>query len=124
MKKPVTDVAGRLGMMIADSAFSALMQARGTGAALQKFASDDVRIYRKGSFPAQEKNNGLELVRNEKPTQFGFYASDISSAADLGFTYGIAVDAASDTSSYIRIWQKENEWKVVVDVIKPWPTKK
>ena len=55
---------------------------------------------------------------------YNLYAGKISSAADLGFTYGIAVDAASDTSSYVRIWQKENGWKVVVDVMKPWPTKK
>jgi ketosteroid isomerase-like protein len=124
MKKSVSVERERVVMMAADSALSELIQVRGIKTALQKFASDDVRVYRKGSFPAQGKNNGVELVRNEKPLHYNLYAGKISSAADLGFTYGIAVDAASDTSSYVRIWQKENGWKVVVDVMKPWPTKK
>ena len=124
MKKSVSVERERVVMMAADSALSELIQVRGIKTALQKFASDDVRVYRKGSFPAQGKNNGVELVRNEKPLHYNLYAGKISSAADLGFTYGIAVDAASDTSSCVRIWQKENGWKVVVDVMKPWPTKK
>ena len=124
MKKSVSVDMERAVLMTADSAFSDLIQVRGSETALQKFASDDVRVYRKGSFPAQGKNNGVELVKNEKRLRYNLYAGKISSAADLGFTYGIAVDAASDTSSYVRIWQKENGWKVVVDVMKPWPTKK
>jgi ketosteroid isomerase-like protein len=124
MKKSVSVDMERAVLMTADSAFSDLNQVRGSETALQKFASDDVRVYRKGSFPAQGKNNGVELVKNEKRLRYNLYAGKISSAADLGFTYGIAVDAASDTSSYVRIWQKENGWKVVVDVMKPWPTKK
>ena len=114
----------RLEMMAVDSALSDLMQAKGSEKALQKFASDDVRIYRKGLFPVQGKGNGLELAKNEKPVHYNLYAGKISSAADLGCTCGIAVNAASDTSSYIRIWQKENEWKLVVDVMKPWRAKK
>ena len=120
MKKPAAVDPGRLEMMQADSAFSDLIHAKGSMAAFQKFASDDVRVYRKGLFPVQGKHNGVGFVKDEKPSHFGAYGGAISSAADLGFTYGIAVDAASDTSSYIRIWQKENEWKVVVDVMKPW----
>ena len=124
MKKTFSVERERVVMMAADSALSDLIQVRGSKTALQKFVSDDVRVYRKGLFPAQGKNNGVELVKNEKPLRYNLYAGTISSAADLGFTYGIAVDAASDTSSFVRIWQKENEWKVVVDVMKPWPTKK
>lgn len=124
MNKSFSVERERVVMMAADSALSNLLQARGSKTALQKFASDDVRVYRKGLFPAQGKNNGVELVKNEKPLHYNLYAGEISSAADLGFTYGIAVDAASDTSSYVRIWQKENGWKDAVDVLKPWPTKK
>lgn len=124
MKESVSVESERVAMMAADSAFGDFIQANGSAAGLQKFASDGVRIYRKGSFPAHGKSRGLELVKNERPAQFKLYAGKISSAADLGFTYGIAVDAVSDTSSYIRIWQKENEWKVVIDVLKSWPAKK
>ena len=124
MKKSVSVERERAVLMTADSALSESIRVRGIKTAMQEFASDDVRVYRKGLFPAQGKNNGVELVKNEKPLHHNLYAGKISSAADLGFTYGIAVDAASDTSSYVRIWQKENGWKVVVDVMKPWPTKK
>ncbi len=124
VKKFISADTERLQMIAADSALSVLAEAKGNNAAMHGFASEDVRVYRKGSFPGHGKKGGLELVKNEKPLRFNFYAGKISSAADLGFTFGIAVDAASDTSSYIRIWQKENEWKVVVDVLKPWPTKK
>jgi hypothetical protein len=124
VKKLISADAEYSGMIAADSALSVLIEARGNNAALQKFASEDMRVYRRGSFPGQGKKNGLELVKNEKLPHFDFYAGRISSAADLGFTYGIAVDATSDTSSYIRIWRKENEWKVVIDVMKPWSRKK
>jgi len=124
MKKSFSVEGERVVMMAADSALSDLIQVRGSKTALQKFASDDVRVYRKGLFPAHGKRNGGELVINEKPLHYTLYAGEISSAADLGFTYGVAVDAASDTSSYVRIWQKENEWKDVLDVMKPWPKKK
>jgi hypothetical protein len=124
MKKVVSVDEGLPGMMAADSSFSFLVQTRGAGAALQKFASDDIRVYRKGTFPTEEKSKGLDLVRNEKPMRCGFYAGNISSSGDLGFTCGVAVEALSDTSSYIRIWEKENEWKVVVDIVKPWNKRK
>ena len=78
----------------------------------------------KDHFRRKERTKGLDLIKNEKPLHFEFYAGRISSAADLGFTYGIAVEAPPDTSSYIRIWRKDIEWKVVVDIMKPWPTKK
>ena len=124
VKKPASVDAGRSEMMTADSAFSDAIRTRGSVTALQKFAAEDVRVYRKGSFPKQGKKNGLELIKGEKALRFNLYAGSISSTADLGFTYGIAVGPASDTSSYIRIWRNENEWKLVIDVLKPWPAKK
>jgi ketosteroid isomerase-like protein len=123
LKKFISAESERLGMIAADSALSDLAEAKGNDAALQRFASEDVRVYRKGLFPVKGKENGLDLVKNERALRHILYAGKISSAGDLGFTYGIAVGAASDTSSYIRIWRKENEWKVAVDVMKPWPMK-
>jgi len=124
MKNAVLVDTGRAGMMAADRAFTFLVQTQGAGAALQKFASDNVRVYRKGTFPTKGKNKGLDLVRNEEPMRCGFFAGNISSSRDLGFTCGVAVEAPSDTSTYIRIWEKENVWKVAVDVRKPWPATK
>jgi ketosteroid isomerase-like protein len=123
-KKFISTEAERLSMIAADSVLSLLTETKGNYAALQGFASEDLRVYRKGSFPRQGKKNGLELVKNENPVHHNLYAGRISSAADLGFTCGLAVGSASDTSTYIRIWRKENGWKVVVDVMKAWPAKK
>ncbi|MGA7160382.1 MAG: nuclear transport factor 2 family protein [Bacteroidota bacterium] len=123
-KKPVPVVSGRLEMLAADTAFSDLMQAKGGGPALLRYASEDVMVYRKGLFPVRGKTSGLELVKNEKPLSSSYYAGNVSSAGDLGFTYGIAVGAASDTSTYVRIWRKDQTWEVLVDVLKPWPMTK
>lgn len=109
------------GMRAADRALSLLIEARGSAVAMKQFASEDVRVYRKGAFPSKGITDGLDLIKNEKPIHLKFYDGRTSSAADLGFTYGIVVDAASDTSTYIRIWRKENEWKVAADIMKSWP---
>ncbi len=123
-KNPGLADDGRAGMMAADSEYSALVQRQGARGALQTLASDNVRVYRKGTFPSEGKERGLELVKNERPARCGFYKGNISSSGDLGFTCGTAVNESSDTSSYIRIWEKGNEWKVIVDVMKLWPSRK
>lgn len=109
----------RVGMFDTDSAFADVARNKGNSAAFQKFASEDVRLYRSGIFPTQGKKNGLELVKNEKALRCYFYAGQISGTGDLGFTYGLAISATSDTSNYVRIWRKENEWKVVLDIMIP-----
>lgn len=111
--------AERVGMLDTDNAFADVAGKKGNSSAFQKFASEDVRVYRSGIFPTQGKKNGLELVKNEKGLRCNFYAGQISGTGDLGFTYGAAISTTSDTSNYIRIWRKENEWKVVLDVMIP-----
>lgn len=111
--------AERVGMLHTDSAFADVAGKKGNSAAFREFASEDVRVYRNGTFPTQGKKNGLQLVQNEKAQHYSFYAGQISSSGDLGFTYGSAISAGSDTSNYVRIWRKESEWKVVLDVMIP-----
>ncbi len=108
------------GMIAADSAFSILARSKGNDAALMEFASDDVRVCRKGVFPADSKKKGMEIGKDEKGMLYNFTSSRISSAGDLGFTYGTAVNAAADTCNYIRIWRKESGWKVVIDLQSYW----
>jgi peptidyl-tRNA hydrolase len=95
----------------------------GSNGALEKFGSEDVRLYRRGKFPAQGMDAAYRLVRGEKFSGFKFSAGQISSASDLGFTYGLAVTANADTNNYIRVWRRENEWKIVVDALNPWVRK-
>ena len=115
---------GRLGMLGADSALSAIASEKKGAASARKFYAEDVRVYRKGYFPAPSKASAEGLVKGEQFTRFNCCGGSISSSGDLGFTYGIAVSVDSDTSSYIRVWRNEGEWKVAVDVLKPWPSKK
>ncbi|HTY10117.1 MAG TPA: nuclear transport factor 2 family protein [Bacteroidota bacterium] len=123
-KKHDSSGSDRSGMMTADSLLSLLATANGNADAAREFYADDVRVYRKGFFPSQSKNRAEGLVHDEKFSRFACYGGRISAAGDLGCTYGIAVGGDSDTSSYIRVWRNEGEWKVVVDVLKPWPSKK
>ena len=57
-KTAAADEKGRSGMITADSAYSVLVQTQGTAKALENFASDTVRVYRKGKFPAAGKDRG------------------------------------------------------------------
>lgn len=111
--------AERVGMLDTDSAFADVAGQKGNSAAFQKFTSEDVRVYRSGIFPTQGKKNGIELVKNEEAMRCDFYAGQISGTGDLGFTYGLVISAASDTSNYVRIWRKQNEWKLVLDLMIP-----
>jgi ketosteroid isomerase-like protein len=51
--------------------------------------------------------------------------ADVSKAADLGYTYGLATfkasDKAAEQSNYLRVWRKQSDgkWKVVLDIFTP-----
>lgn len=55
--------ARRITWQGADSAYSALSRAKGSKAALQTFASEDVRVYRKGKFPVEGLDSGCRSAR-------------------------------------------------------------
>ena len=73
---------------------------------------------------------GAELAAQKGTLDWGVIGTDISSAGDLGYTYGEyemqpprGFGARRERGSYLRIWrrQPDGQWKIVVDVTNPLP---
>jgi ketosteroid isomerase-like protein len=111
--------------------FSAKAAAKGMIAAYIAFAHDDIRLYRDGSLPM----TGIEALRQETSQSPGRLTwepmdGDISRWGTLGFIFGIAAtrsggatDAATASTSYLRIWRKtpDGQWKIALDLAVPVP---
>jgi ketosteroid isomerase-like protein len=118
----------RAALMEADREFSKSSVARGTVAAYDSYLSDEARLFRDNVFPLKGKEaaRGVLSAQNGRLTWQPAKA-DVSSAGDLGYTFGIAElkNTASDKTeyrNYMRIWKKQaGVWKVVLDIMKPAP---
>jgi ketosteroid isomerase-like protein len=97
--------------------------------AFRQFGSDEVRLYRDGSFPTINKKDGAELLG---PEQAGMTMevmhTDMSSTADLAYTYGSYSDTRTQPSKaghFLEVWQTDanGAWKLVLDWQQPAPNK-
>ena len=95
--------------------------------AFRQFGSDEVRLYRDGSFPTVRKKDGLQLLG---PEQAGIamevMKTDMSSSSDLAYSYGSSVDNRKQPGRpghFLQIWQTDSSgaWKLVLDWEKPLP---
>jgi len=89
--------------------------------AFRQFGSDEVRLYRDGSFPTVRKKDGLQLLG---PEQAGIamevMKTDMSSSADLAYSYGSCTDTRKQPrmpGHFLQIWQTDpaGGWKLVLD---------
>jgi ketosteroid isomerase-like protein len=95
--------------------------------AFRQFGSDEVRLYRNGSFPTIGKKDGVELLG---PEQAGLamevMKTDMSSSADLAYMYGSYSDARTQPGKaghFLQVWQTDaaGAWKLVLDWQQPLP---
>jgi ketosteroid isomerase-like protein len=115
-------------LMDTDNRFSNASVTTGAEKALRQFAAEKIRLYRDGKLPFIELESAVqglwnkEMVWSWKPA-----FADVSTANDLGYTYGSyevrdGSKALTDKGNYLRIWKRiGNGWKVVVDVADPLP---
>jgi ketosteroid isomerase-like protein len=95
--------------------------------AFQQFGSDEVRLYRNGSFPTIGKKAAAELLGTEQAgVAMEVMKTDMSSSADLAYSYGICSDARKPppaASVFLQVWQtdKTGAWKIVLDWQQPTP---
>lgn len=89
--------------------------------AFRQFGSDEVRVYRDGSFPTVGKKAGVELLGNEQAgVALETMKTDMSSSADLAYNYGKYSDTRSQppkTGHFLQVWQTDasGAWKLVLD---------
>jgi len=114
-----------------EAGFSAKAAAEGVLAAYIAFAQDDIRFYRDGSLPG----TGIAAARQATSNSSGKSTwepmdGDVSRWGTLGFIFGTAAtrsasttDAATASTSYLRIWRKtpEGQWKIALDLAVPIP---
>lgn len=110
----------RIELLEAEHAFIESIAKGGIVKSYLKFSSSNVRVYRNGNFPSQNTNEGIDIIKSlPLQSKFSPMATQIASSGDLGYTYGFSLDANNDSSSYVRVWRKETEWKIAVDILEP-----
>jgi ketosteroid isomerase-like protein len=112
--------ARRSTLQDAQTAFVALAKLDFTKA-FREAASDGVRLYRDGSFPAIGKEAGTQLLGPEQAgVTMQIIKGDMSSSADLAYHYGTYSDTrppGAKTGHFFQIWQIDaaGAWKLVLD---------
>lgn len=98
--------------------------------AFRQFGSDEVRLYRDGSFPTIGKKAGAELLGSAQAgVALEVMKTEMSSSADLAYTYGSYSDPRTQSTAaghFLQIWQtdKTGAWKLVLDWQQPVPAPK
>jgi len=98
--------------------------------AFAQFGGDEVRLYRNGSFPTIGKKAAAELLGPEQAgVAMEVTKTDMSSSADLAYSYGNYFDTRKQPPApgvFLQIWQTDNTgaWKLVLDWQQKLPEKK
>jgi ketosteroid isomerase-like protein len=107
-------------MMSVENKFIAERLKGSNSSAYGEYAAGNIRLIRNDKYPVTGKKAAIKRTADgERFTTYSSFDSKISHTGDLGYTYGIAVDGKKDTSIYIRVWRKEQGWKIAVDVMNP-----
>lgn len=103
----------------AENLFIAAAFEQTTEEAHRKYDARDIRLLREGAMPITTHSSAKKILSKERERmKIHTFGAKVSPAGDLGFTYGIAVDAKNDSSNYVRVWRKETEWRIAVDIVK------
>jgi ketosteroid isomerase-like protein len=120
--------SARAALINQDREFSKSSAERGIVNAYDSYLSDDARVFRDNQFPLTGKRAAHAHLAALKGTLTWQPAkADVSSAGDLGYTFGTAElkgagTDKTDYSNYVRIWKKQaGAWKVVLDVMNSAP---
>lgn len=125
------DVAAeREALIELDRAFAQEVARQGVAAAFAEYLADDTRLLRANEYPLLTRREIRAFLTGQKGVLSWRPAdADVSSAGDLGYTYGLAeylpasADAQTEYTNYLRIWKKQpnGQWRVVLDVATPTP---
>jgi ketosteroid isomerase-like protein len=118
--------AARANLAAVERVFTADTKKKGT-AALDDWATSDVRFNRDGEFPVEGRAATKKaLSATADLVRFVPAGSRVSASDDLGYTYGVAERVASrseapDSSVYMHVWRKEadRKWRIAVIVENP-----
>lgn len=114
------DVAAETNALLAADRELGEATAKGTAAAYLSRLADEVRLMRNGSLPFLGKEAAHAALEKAPAAMSSTPAGGgVSSAGDLGYTYGTAEWKAGEQDAkvgYLRIWEKrDGAWKLRVD---------
>lgn len=122
---PKVDVAAVKEELLAVDRELSKVTAKGDTAGWIAAMADNARVMRDGPQPAVGKEAVAAALSKEQPVTTEALGGEVSSAGDLGFTYGWAEWKSGKTAkkgSYMRIWEKlDGKWKLVMDNTNPFP---
>jgi ketosteroid isomerase-like protein len=109
-----------------DRAFSKMSELKGMHAAFIEYIADEGVLLRNNSYPLKGKESLIDLYAGSDDSSFTLVweplYEQISSAGDIGYTYGIYNNTEHGSrvvsrGTYVTIWQKEEDgsWKFVLD---------
>jgi len=114
----------RVALINLDREFSKSSATSGAVNAYDSYLAADARVFRDNKFPVTGKQAARALLPAQNATLTWRPAkADVSSAGDLGYTFGVAESKSkgsdkTEISTYVRIWKKQaGAWKVVLDVM-------
>ena len=131
-KSKKTDTSsGRAALLSADREFSRASEEKGAIDSYLAYATDDVRLFREDKHPFVGKEAMRAAIAEPAGTlKWQPAKAEVSGAADLGYSYGIAEFRAKGADAnkveyfnYLRIWKKQSDgtWKMALDVFNPCP---
>ena len=114
-------------MKKADIAFSGLSKEKGMKVAFLEYIDSAGVLLRPNNYPivGKEARQYLQKINDSSFTlTWEPSSAEISTSADLGYTYGIYTLATKDTiirGTYVSIWKKQGDgnWKFVLDTGNP-----
>ncbi len=116
------DIKAAAALLDVDRAFGRDATVSGPKRAYSRIASRDLRLHRKGIFPAVGLPNSLDLIQAMGAhSAWNPEAARVASSGDLGCTRGTLLEGTTEKGAYVRLWRKEGvTWKLLLDVEVPY----
>jgi len=101
-----------------DNDFALLFTEKSIKEAYEKYASENIKVYRDNFYPTTGFKNSPFLL-SAGTFYYTHMGGNASNTGDIAFTYGIiSTNPDVPEFNYLKIWKKEGKaWKIVVDVI-------
>jgi ketosteroid isomerase-like protein len=104
-----------------DETFALRLKDLGTKQCYQQFGAENLRLYRSGNYPTSKKQDAVLIAAKDRPASKSIIQGmNIASSGDLGYVYGVSIDAKNDSSTFVRVWRFDDGWKLAVDMLDPY----
>ena len=117
--------SARAEVLALESALNGLAKSQGLVTAYDRYAAQEVRLFREGAYPfvGLPAARGFLQATSTRPT-WTPNQTFLSTATDMAYVIGsYQISTPAENGAYLRIWKRlpEGGWKVVLDLASPAP---